>query len=187
MSAVDHWKRQANETLDLIDEKLLQYPLVQQVSAKVPARVSHLALGLVTFLSLFVLYGFGGRLVASLVGFAWPLYQSFHSLKNKPEPGKVDEEDTQWLSQWDAMHTNTETDASSRNHSQQQLTVPSCCSFPCVVSSLLGGVLLVHVGGIRYERAGDVDSSVPLGEDRLPSMGNASPDERSTVGLQDRH
>ena len=100
MSAVDHWKRQANETLDLIDEKLLQYPLVQQVSAKVPARVSHLALGLVTFLSLFVLYGFGGRLVASLVGFAWPLYQSFHSLKNKPEPGKVDEEDTQWLSQW---------------------------------------------------------------------------------------
>jgi len=100
MSAVDHWKKQANEALDLLEDKLMQYPIVQQISTKTPLRVAHLALGMAVFLTLFVLYGFGGRLVASLVGFAWPLYQSFHSLKNKPAPGVVDEEDTQWLTYW---------------------------------------------------------------------------------------
>lgn len=47
-----------------------------------------------------LLRGFGGRLFSNLVGFGWPLWESFHSLKVKEAPGEVDEEDTQWLTYW---------------------------------------------------------------------------------------
>ena len=92
---MEEYKRQANEVLDILDEKLLVYPVVQQASTATKVRASHLAVGLVSFLLCFIFYGFGGRLVSNLVGFAWPLYESFHSLKNKPQPGIVDEEDSQ--------------------------------------------------------------------------------------------
>ena len=92
---MEEYKKQAHEVLDLLDEKLSVYPVVQQASAATKVRPSHLAVGLVSFALCFIFYGFGGRLVSNLVGFAWPLYESFHSLKNKPQPGIVDEEDSQ--------------------------------------------------------------------------------------------
>lgn len=39
-------------------------------------------------------------MVANIVGFGYPLYESFQSLKRKPLPGEVDEEDSQWLTYW---------------------------------------------------------------------------------------
>ena len=107
MSQMDQYKQQANEILDMIDQKLSVYPLVQQVSAKTTLRPSHLTVGALLFLCVFVFYGVGGRLVSNMVGFAYPLYQSFTSLKNKPQPGCVDDEDTQWLTYWVVYSTFT--------------------------------------------------------------------------------
>jgi len=106
-SPVDAYKRQANEVLDLIDEKLSAYPAVQQIAAKTTLRPSHLTLGAFSLLIAFVWWGFGGRLFSNLVGFGWPLWESFDSLKRKEAPGEVDEEDTQWLTYWVVYSTFT--------------------------------------------------------------------------------
>lgn len=97
---VADYQRQVNQALDDMDERLHRYPIVAQISSQAQVRPAYLAVGLVLFFVLFIFYGFGGRLVANLVGFAYPLYESFQSLKRKPQPGQVDEEDTQWLTYW---------------------------------------------------------------------------------------
>lgn len=53
-SPVDAYKRQANEVLDMIDEKLSVYPIVQQVAAKTTLRPSHLTLAAMSLLIAFV-------------------------------------------------------------------------------------------------------------------------------------
>ena len=138
-SPVDVYKRQANEVLDLIDDKLSAYPAVQQIAAKTTLRPSHLTLGAVSLLIAFIwwsenrsktiawlcccrvdrnshfcsflcccfLRGFGGRLFSNLVGFGWPLWESFDSLKRKAAPGEVDEEDMHWLTYWVVYSTFT--------------------------------------------------------------------------------
>ena len=95
--SVDHYKAVALKQLDALDAKLESYDYVRlasdQVRARVPqARASYLALGVGVFAILFLVWGFGARFVTNLVGFAYPLYQSFNSLKDNV----ADEKDSQW-------------------------------------------------------------------------------------------
>lgn len=97
MSALDQYKSVALHQLDFIDSKLLENEYMQVIAAKVPkARPAYLAGGVSVFIFLFLVWGVGARFVANLVGFIYPLYQSFHSLKD----GKADETDSQWLTYW---------------------------------------------------------------------------------------
>jgi len=96
-TAVDQYKALALKQLDVIDAKLLENEYVQVIAAKVPkARPAYLAAGVAVAVFAFLVWGVGSRFVANLVGFAYPLYQSFYSLK----AGVPDEKDTQWLTYW---------------------------------------------------------------------------------------
>lgn len=53
-SPMVEYKRQANEMLDIIDEKLSIYPVVQQVASKTKLRPSHLTLAAFTLLVTFI-------------------------------------------------------------------------------------------------------------------------------------
>lgn len=78
----------------------MRYPLAQQATSMTKLRASHLAAGVVTAAALFLFMGLGARLVANLVGFLYPLWESFHALRRKPAPGVRDEEDSLWLTYW---------------------------------------------------------------------------------------
>jgi len=99
MSQVDEYKRQLNKVIDGVDEKLSMYVPIQQAAKSLKVRPAYVAAAVVTLTLSFLLYGIGAKAVASIVGFVYPLYESFQSLKRKGQPG-ADAEESQWLTYW---------------------------------------------------------------------------------------
>ena len=64
-----------------------------------PPLCSFLAIGVSTFAVLFLVWGVGAQFVTNLVGFAYPLYESFRSL-NAAASSATTHSQQQWLTYW---------------------------------------------------------------------------------------
>ncbi len=78
--ALDYYKREFAKFADTLDRELGRYPTVQILASKVNIRSSTLVLSLFVFLFGFLFFGIGANFVANLVGFCYPLYDSFRAL-----------------------------------------------------------------------------------------------------------
>jgi len=92
---MDQYQKKIKENLDQADTYLRKFPQVKQLEEKTKVRPSHLALGVVAALVLFVLFGVGQNALCNLVGFAYPVYASFKAVKSDDK-----NDDKQWLTYW---------------------------------------------------------------------------------------
>jgi len=88
----------SNQLLDQLDEVLGKYGFWMMMESKLGARRCYLAIGSAFFLLSFVLFGFGGSTLSNMIGFAYPLYESFKALKSADK-----KDDVQWLTYWEVF------------------------------------------------------------------------------------
>ena len=75
-------KSQMNKYLDQLDTKLTSVPYLNQIASKTQLKPSYIVLSATLVVFLFLVWGFGAKFVANLVGFGYPLYESFRSLND---------------------------------------------------------------------------------------------------------
>eukprot|EP00744_Colponema_vietnamica_P018310 GILI01025850.1.p1 GENE.GILI01025850.1~~GILI01025850.1.p1 ORF type:complete len:219 (-),score=77.85 GILI01025850.1:89-685(-) len=78
-----------------IDNKLKKISLIDKLATMTKLPHLYIGAGLVAFVILFLLFGFGAGAVTNLVGFVYPVYMSFKAIES---PGEGD--DKQWLTYW---------------------------------------------------------------------------------------
>jgi receptor expression-enhancing protein 5/6 len=77
------------------EARIERYEFLNTLEKQTGAPKLYIALGIVGFVLLFLLFGIGGAAVTSLIGFVYPCYASFKALKTS---GKEDDEF--WLTYW---------------------------------------------------------------------------------------
>jgi len=105
MSAVnvEFYKSQLFKHADQLDQKLLTNDYVKLINEKTQVRPSFLAVGISTFLFVFLIWAIGAQFVANFIGFAYPLYESFRSLTSAPHTTSSTtstHSQQQWLTYW---------------------------------------------------------------------------------------
>ncbi|XP_045156059.1 receptor expression-enhancing protein 6 [Echinops telfairi] len=79
----------------LLEQRNLATGVLGALEARTGVEKRYLAMGLVTLLSLYLLFGYGASLLCNLIGFAYPAYASVKAIES---PSK--EDDTLWLTYW---------------------------------------------------------------------------------------
>lgn len=69
--------------------------LLGRLEARTGVRRLYLATGSLTFLGLYLVFGYGASLVCNLIGFAYPAYVSIKAIESSSK-----EDDTTWLTYW---------------------------------------------------------------------------------------
>ncbi|KAJ3280245.1 ER membrane protein DP1/Yop1 [Rhizoclosmatium sp. JEL0117] len=77
------------------DKQLSKYPLAVELEKKTNIPKTHLVGGILSMLSVFLLFNIFGDLIATLHGVVWPTYQSFKAIEKHDK-----EENTKWLTYW---------------------------------------------------------------------------------------
>jgi len=96
---VEFYKAQVLKWFDVMDQRLLTNDYVKLIQEKTQVRPSFLAVGLGTFAVLFLVWGVGAQFVTNLVGFVYPLYESYRSLHAASSASAVHSQ-PQWLTYW---------------------------------------------------------------------------------------
>lgn len=85
--------RQRFETL--LERRNLATDTLRALEARTGVDRRYLAAGAVTFLSLYLLFGYGASLLCNLIGFVYPAYASIKAIESPDR-----EDDTVWLTYW---------------------------------------------------------------------------------------
>lgn len=80
---------------NLLEQKNLATEALGALEARTGVDRRYLAIGAVTFLGLYLLFGYGAPLLCNVIGFAYPAYASVRAIES---PSKDD--DTVWLTYW---------------------------------------------------------------------------------------
>merc|ERR1712137_66285 len=80
-----------------LHKKLENIPLLVLIEEKSNKKVqrAHIALGVVAFLFLFVLFGIWDKWIVNILGFVFPAYASIKAIESVSK-----DDDTQWLTYW---------------------------------------------------------------------------------------
>jgi len=85
---------------DQLDQKLLTNDYVKQIHDKTQVRPAFLFVGVSVFAFLLLVWGFGAQFVTNLIGFAYPLYESYRSLASTSASAAATHSQQQWLTYW---------------------------------------------------------------------------------------
>lgn len=91
--------------VDKLSESFDDIPQMKAVADRFNIRTGHIALGLVSFVFLFVVLGLGEVLLTNLLGVIYPAYMSFKAIETKEH-----DDDKQWLTYWVVYGTFTVVD-----------------------------------------------------------------------------
>ncbi|CAG0887548.1 unnamed protein product [Cyprideis torosa] len=85
--------------LDQLDKVLHQKNAVTDALATVEKKTGvqrrYLAAGLISFIALYLVYGYGAELVCNSIGFVYPAYTSIKAIESRNK-----DDDTKWLTYW---------------------------------------------------------------------------------------
>ncbi|OMJ78268.1 hypothetical protein SteCoe_21945 [Stentor coeruleus] len=86
---------QIKEKIDSLTAHFEKIPYLKVASEKVGIPLGQLVIGVMLFLVLFVLLGFGASLIIHAVGILYPAYMSFKAIESPSE-----DDDKLWLTYW---------------------------------------------------------------------------------------
>lgn len=89
---IEEWKNKLEKSLQ---EKNCVTDLLGKIEEKSGVKRLHIVLGLITFLGLYLMIGYGCDFLCNFIGFIYPAYASIKAIESKEK-----DDDTKWLTYW---------------------------------------------------------------------------------------
>ncbi|XP_033750010.1 receptor expression-enhancing protein 5-like isoform X3 [Pecten maximus] len=89
---VETWKAKLDK---ILHEKNFANDTLEKIEQKTGVRRLYIALGLLAFLGLYLMIGYGAQFVCNFVGFLYPAYASIKAIESHTK-----DDDTKWLTYW---------------------------------------------------------------------------------------
>lgn len=83
------------EYIDILTKKSEELPVIKDIAKKAGVPAGYVSLGLIAFVTAFMLLGIAADLITDLIGMFYPMYMSFKALESKE-----DDDDKLWLTYW---------------------------------------------------------------------------------------